>query len=529
MKKVILGLSILAIVGMFLVIGVILIGDRQKQAEISSTQEEQAIEESDINQFLQLDFVPLGQKYVFFDKESANHYYFTWNGASEDYYLTWIPINFQCENFENPFVGIEFQSLDNSEEIKLSVEFDSHLRGRAWPNDVNYDWDTIYDNKQEPVFMNNHYILRCDYPDRLHLLKIKVNSSENACGEYKFKMIFKGLNAKKKERDLIVGVGCDFLTDPSTLPDDVKPHIHGCYNERSHFTVAGYETNSFINPDDSRINEIIEKYILNEPASTTEALVQKVFNFVRDHGRSPTGISFNADIPDFAMAEDILNKGYFEGGCSQHVYLSLGLLRNLGIPARMIYFIFTNKISDHSAVEVWIPGKGWKIYDSAMDNLFDETFYQLYFGDDNNILYAFAGVAPFSTDTDLKGCDKEDMAKYRLFTVDRSSTYGSNDLNLGFNLGLSSEVSGRRAIKLKWMNIDSSTKISELRFYIKDQIENTLELQPRNPENALGCEFGIKLMEIEQTQELEEFMGSEIRKTQYIVEYNGQQHITYIE
>ena len=84
MKKVILGLSILVIVGMFLVIGVILIGNRQKQAGISTTQEEQAIEESGVNQFLQLDFIPLGQKYVFFDKESANHYYFTWNGASEE-------------------------------------------------------------------------------------------------------------------------------------------------------------------------------------------------------------------------------------------------------------------------------------------------------------------------------------------------------------------------------------------------------------------------------------------------------------
>ncbi|GAG35188.1 unnamed protein product, partial [marine sediment metagenome] len=89
-KKLILGLLILAIVGMFLVVGVFLISNyiQQKQVGVSfPAQEEQEIKESDVNQFVQLSFTPLGQQYVFFDKESANHYYFTWNGASEDYYL----------------------------------------------------------------------------------------------------------------------------------------------------------------------------------------------------------------------------------------------------------------------------------------------------------------------------------------------------------------------------------------------------------------------------------------------------------
>lgn len=525
-KKVILWLLIVAIIGMFVVIGVVLtsIGTRQKTT-IPPTQEEQAIKESDINQFSQLNFAPLGPPFVFFDKESANLYYFTWGGVSEDYYLTWWPVNFECGDFETPLIGVEFQSLDGSNDVTLSLEFDSSNLERVGgkPTDVNYDWNTIHKNKKEPLFINNNYIFRCDNPSRLHILKIKINSSANACGEYKFKMILKGSNAKKKERELTVGVGCDFFINPTNLPEDVKPYIHGFYSERSHFTFTGYENDSFINPADSRINEVIERYILDKPISTTESLIQKVFNFVKDRIIPPTGIFFHADVPDIAMAEDILKNGFFYGGtCGHHSYLSISLLRNLGIPARKIYFIFTNKISDHSAVEIWIPGKGWTIYDSAMNNLFDETFYQEYLGYNDNVLYAFAGVEPFSIDSELEGlCDREDIAKQELFTVDRSSIYSSKDIGLG--------ISGYPSMKLKWTNMNPSTKISEFRFYAKDKEGNTLELQPINTEDTLGCDFGIKRISLEQTKEAEGwYRGFAIRKSHYVVEYKGKQYITPI-
>ncbi len=92
---------------------------------------------------------------------------------------------------------------------------------------------------------------------------------------------------------------------------------------------------------------------------------KKVFRYVHEH--------LKEDYKYWSTADEILRHGVAQ--CEGHSALATALLRQLGIPSRMIFFVFPNKpkgnvIDGHTIVQFYLPGSGWLIADPEQgDNL----------------------------------------------------------------------------------------------------------------------------------------------------------------
>ncbi len=86
-----------------------------------------------------------------------------------------------------------------------------------------------------------------------------------------------------------------------------------------------------------------------------------------------------------------------KGVCQDFAHVMLGILRNVGIPARYVsgYFYNPNRLPDeveasHAWVEVYLPGYGWRGFDPTHDRVPDTRYVKLAVGRD------YADIRPLS-------------------------------------------------------------------------------------------------------------------------------------